>query len=170
MVFLKISLKEENHGKTSRTNEDRTRTQRLQPSHDPSIPALHPELRQVFMRPPSEMGETEVRQFMLHLAQDRKVSASCKAACQCLNLDRLPCAVRKSSNTFPTAEDAKTLRESPHHAGTFSPSLRRSICEVQSYPRPVAYGAGHESLRSLCSQTRRPLSQRMSRYPRRVMK
>ena len=28
-----------------------------------------------FMRPPSEMGETEVRQFMLHLAQDRKVSA-----------------------------------------------------------------------------------------------
>jgi integrase/recombinase XerD len=28
-----------------------------------------------FMRPPSEMGETEVRQFMLHLAQDRQVSA-----------------------------------------------------------------------------------------------
>ncbi|MCX5919424.1 MAG: site-specific integrase [Deltaproteobacteria bacterium] len=28
-----------------------------------------------FMRPPAEMGETEVRQFMLHLAQDRKVSA-----------------------------------------------------------------------------------------------
>jgi integrase/recombinase XerD len=27
-----------------------------------------------FMRPPSEMGETEVRQFILHLAQDRKVS------------------------------------------------------------------------------------------------
>jgi len=27
-----------------------------------------------FMRPPSEMGETEVRQFLLHLAQDRKVS------------------------------------------------------------------------------------------------
>jgi integrase/recombinase XerD len=29
-----------------------------------------------FMRPPSEMGETEVRQFILHLAQERKVSAS----------------------------------------------------------------------------------------------
>jgi integrase/recombinase XerD len=28
-----------------------------------------------FMRSPAEMGETEVRQFMLHLAQDRKVSA-----------------------------------------------------------------------------------------------
>ena len=28
-----------------------------------------------FMRPPAEMGETEVRQFMLHLAQDRQVSA-----------------------------------------------------------------------------------------------
>jgi site-specific recombinase XerD len=28
-----------------------------------------------FMRPPSEMGETEVRQFMHPLAQDRKVSA-----------------------------------------------------------------------------------------------
>jgi site-specific recombinase XerD len=27
------------------------------------------------MRPPAEMGETEVRQFMLHLAQDRQVSA-----------------------------------------------------------------------------------------------
>jgi integrase/recombinase XerD len=29
-----------------------------------------------FMRPPAEMGETEVRQFILHLAQERKVSAS----------------------------------------------------------------------------------------------
>jgi site-specific recombinase XerD len=28
-----------------------------------------------FMRPPAEMGETEMRKFMLHLAQDRKVSA-----------------------------------------------------------------------------------------------
>jgi site-specific recombinase XerD len=28
-----------------------------------------------FMRSPAEMGETEIRQFMLHLAQDRKVSA-----------------------------------------------------------------------------------------------
>lgn len=27
-----------------------------------------------FMRSPSEMGETEVRQFMLHLTQERKVS------------------------------------------------------------------------------------------------
>ncbi len=29
-----------------------------------------------FMRPPAEMGEAEVRQFILHLAQERKVSAS----------------------------------------------------------------------------------------------
>jgi site-specific recombinase XerD len=29
-----------------------------------------------FMRPPSEMGETEVRQFILHLAQERNVSVS----------------------------------------------------------------------------------------------
>jgi len=28
-----------------------------------------------FMRSPVEMGETEVRQFILHLAQDRQVSA-----------------------------------------------------------------------------------------------
>ncbi len=28
-----------------------------------------------FMRSPAEMGETEMRKFMLHLAQDRKVSA-----------------------------------------------------------------------------------------------
>lgn len=28
-----------------------------------------------FMRSPAEMGETEIRKFMLHLAQDRKVSA-----------------------------------------------------------------------------------------------
>jgi integrase/recombinase XerD len=29
-----------------------------------------------FMRTPAEMGETEVRQFILHLAQERKASAS----------------------------------------------------------------------------------------------
>jgi integrase/recombinase XerD len=34
------------------------------------------EFAKYFMRPLAEMGETEVRQFILHLAQERKVSGS----------------------------------------------------------------------------------------------
>jgi integrase/recombinase XerD len=32
-----------------------------------------------FMRPPAEMGEAEIRQFLLHLTQERKVSPGLQA-------------------------------------------------------------------------------------------
>ena len=56
MVFLKISHKEENHGKTSRTNEGRSFAQTVQPPHDPRLREMYPELRQAFHAPALRNG------------------------------------------------------------------------------------------------------------------
>jgi integrase/recombinase XerD len=62
-----------------------------------------------FMRSPAEMGETEVRQFLLHLTQERKVSSGLQTTyVSALKfLTGPPCGSRELSNTSLTQKDPK---------------------------------------------------------------
>ena len=85
-----------------------------------------------FMRPPAEMGETEIRQFMLYLAQDRKVSTFVQAFMSMRSsfYIGLPCAARRSSNTSLTPKDLKLFpKSSPcrKFSASLPPPLSRGV-------------------------------------------
>ena len=96
-----------------------------------------------FMRPPSEMGETEVRQFLLHLTQDRKVSAFVQdmhVGAQ-VSIPDHPAPARRSLNTSLTPKDPKPFpKSSPCRKS--SPSLRPFNPPKYKAILATAYGAG----------------------------
>ncbi len=82
-----------------------------------------------FMRSPAEMGATEIRKFMLHLAQDRKVSAFSQSQHVYTYLSRYTHRVAISNHRFISCNNGHVTFKARNNQSPENPRLVTLLAE-----------------------------------------